>query len=78
MDPFSAISKALTGGSVPAAKNDGHTTSGLDAAMQAQADKLHPTGGGAQQGNSAKVATSSLKRRVDGSMILPMDGDYKP
>jgi len=59
---------------------NGHTTSGLDSAMRAQADKLHPVGSGAgvQQKDSGKVATSSLKKRPDGSLILPNDGDYKP
>lgn len=27
-----------------ASRNDGHTTSGLDSAMQAHADKIHPAG----------------------------------
>ncbi len=56
---------------------NGHTTSGMDAAMQAQANKLHPVGGGVQQRES-KTATSSLRKRADGSLILPNDGDYKP
>lgn len=58
-----AISDAI--GATPVTKaltpNNGHTTSGLDAAMQAHADKVHP-----------------LLKRSDGSLILPLDQDYKP
>lgn len=70
MGVFDTIANAL----------NGHTTSGLDAAMQAHADKLHPvnSGAGQAQRDSGKVATSSLKKRADGSLILPNDGDYKP
>lgn len=49
------ISKALGG-------NDGHTTSGIDSAMQAHANKEHPVGNG-------------ITRRKDGSLRFPLDGD---
>lgn len=67
---FDKISAALS-----PAQGDGHTTSGIDSAMQAQANKLHPTGSGAgvQQKTSAPVAT---KFRKDGSVILMGDSDY--
>lgn len=67
---FDKINAALTG----------HTTSGLDKAMQDHADKMHPVGAGAgvQQTNGPKIATKTLRKRADGSLILPMDSDYKP
>lgn len=37
---------------------NGHTTSGLDAAMQSQADKLHPVGGSAPD---TKITTSTAQ-----------------
>lgn len=42
-------------------KNDGHTTSGMDAAMQAHADQQHPV---------------PTKTRKDGSLVLMGDADY--
>lgn len=52
--------------------------SGIDTAMSAHADKLHPVGGGVAQSNPGKTSTNSLRKRPDGSLILPNDGDYKP
>lgn len=57
------------------AANDGHTTSGLDAAMQAHADKLHPvnsSGAGVQQKDSGP---GKITRNKDGSLHFPFDGD---
>lgn len=53
-DAANKINKALTPG----------TTSGMDAAMQSQADKLHPTSGG-----------NGITRRPDGSLKFPLDGN---
>lgn len=60
MVPGNAANKinAAVGG-----KNDGHTTSGMDAAMQAHADQQHPV----------NVPT---KTRKDGSLVLMGDSDY--
>jgi hypothetical protein len=63
---FDRINAALTG------KTAG-TTSGLDAAMQAHADKMHPVAG-AQQTNSKPAPT---RTRKDGSLILMGDSDYR-
>ena len=48
---------AMSGG-----RNDGHTTSGMDAAMQDHADKVHPVG---------SVDSSQLTRNPDGSISFP-------
>jgi hypothetical protein len=50
----SSVTKALAG----------HTTSGLDAAMQQHADQVHPV--------------KPLQKRADGTPIYPLDQDYKP
>ena len=42
---------------------DGHTTSGLDQAMQDHADKVHPVGGA--------VDPSQITRNPDGSVSFP-------
>ena len=52
-----AITKALNGA------NDGHTTSGMDKAMQDHADKMHPVGGAVDPGQ--------LTRNPDGSISFP-------
>lgn len=55
--------------------NDGHTTSGLDRAMQAHADKMHPVGGNASAGVQQKDSgAGKITRRPDGSLRFPMDG----
>ena len=56
--PANPISKALSG--------DGHTTSGMDRAMQQHADKLHPAPGRA----------GTVRKRADGSVVLMGDADY--
>jgi hypothetical protein len=72
MGVFDQINNALAGKKPAPSTGDGHTTSGMDRAMQAHADKLHPVAG-AQQGNSKPQATHTRK---DGSLILMGDSDY--
>lgn len=52
-DATNKVNAALGG------NNDGHTTSGMDAAMQAHANKVHPVSG--------------ITRRKDGSIKYPLD-----
>ncbi len=61
----SAITKALSGAGRADAggHNDGHTTSGMDKAMQDHADKMHPVGGAVDPGQ--------LTRNPDGSISFP-------
>lgn len=51
------IAKAMGGGSTPG------TTSGIDAAMQQHANKVHPVPG----------AGNGITRRPDGSLKFPLD-----
>lgn len=44
MGPFDKIAAALSGKADQGGLNNGHTTSGMDAAMQAHADQQHPVG----------------------------------
>ena len=54
-----AIGNAGAGG-----KNDGHTTSGMDLALQNHADKMHPV-------DRPAVDPSQLGRNPDGSVSFP-------
>jgi hypothetical protein len=69
---FDTIAGALSG----KATGDGHTTSGLDRAMQAHADSVHPVGAGAgvQQG---PAGSPKITRCADGSIRYPLDGPCK-
>lgn len=72
-NPFDAINNALTGKSQPARSG----VSGLDTAMSAHADKVHPVGGGTTKGaQQGAAAPTSTKTRKDGSLILMGDSDY--
>jgi hypothetical protein len=63
--PFDKINSALTG------KNDGHTTSGMDAAMQKHADEIHPVNG---VGKSDQKFPTVVKKPPGGwALKLPSD-----
>lgn len=68
---FDKIGDALSG--KPAVAT-GNATSGLDTAMAAHADKLHPVGagGGVAQANGP---AGKITRNKDGSLHFPLDGN---
>lgn len=65
-------------GKVTQALNDGHTTSGMDAAMQAHADKLHPVDSGnpdTKIQESTKQFPKNTPKPAGGyALKLPSDG----